>query len=86
MTHLRITVDPAIMVGKPVIKGTRIPVENILRKLGAGWGIPDILDAYPNLTAEDVYASVAYAADSDSGGSEGQLRQYNQGGLRGLET
>ena len=63
MTHLRITVDPAIMVGKPVIKGTRIPVENILRKLGAGWGIPDILDAYPNLTAEDVYASVAYAAD-----------------------
>ena len=63
MTHLRITVNPAIMVGKPVIKGTRIPVETILRKLAAGWAIPEIRDAYPNLTPEDIYAAVAYAAD-----------------------
>ncbi len=63
MTHLRITVNPEIMVGKPVIKGTRIPVETILRKLAAGWDIPEIRDAYPNLTPEDIYAAVAYAAD-----------------------
>jgi uncharacterized protein (DUF433 family) len=63
MTHARITVDPAVMAGKPVIRGTRVPVEAILRKLGAGWPIADILDAYPHLTPEDVYAAAAYAAD-----------------------
>ena len=63
MTHPRITVDPAILVGKPIIQGTRVPVEGVLRKLGAGWSITDILDAYPHLTAEDVYAAAAYAAD-----------------------
>jgi len=61
MTHSRITVDPAILVGKPIIKGTRVPVAEILGKFGAGWSITDILDAYPRLTAEDVYAAFAYA-------------------------
>ena len=63
MMHPRITVDPAIMVGKPIIKGTRVPVEMVLRKLGAGWSIADIRDAYPHFTADDVYAAAAYAAD-----------------------
>jgi uncharacterized protein (DUF433 family) len=62
--HERITVDPRVMVGKPVIKGTRVTVESILRKLGAGWAVAEILDAHPHLKSEDVYAAAAYAADT----------------------
>lgn len=60
----RITIDPAVMLGKPVIRGTRIPVELILRKLaeGADWG--DLLEAYPDLNREDIQAAIAYAADA----------------------
>jgi len=60
--HERITVDPRIMVGKPVIKGTRVTVESILRKLAAGWTMETILDAHPHLTSEDIYAALDYAA------------------------
>jgi uncharacterized protein (DUF433 family) len=60
----RIEVNPAIMQGKPVIKGTRIPVELLLRKLGEGATEHDLLDAYPNLRAEDLRAAMAYAADT----------------------
>jgi uncharacterized protein (DUF433 family) len=60
----RIVVDPKIMQGKPVIKGTRIPVELILRKLGEGATERDLLDAYPNLTAADLRAAMTYAADA----------------------
>jgi len=63
MKHERITFDPKIMVGKPVIKGTRVPVEQILRELASGMTIPEITDAHPRLTPDDVYAAVAYAAD-----------------------
>lgn len=62
--HERITVDPRIMVGKPVIKGTRVTVESILRKLAAGWTMETILDAHPHLKPEDVLAAVDYAADT----------------------
>ncbi len=62
--HERITVDPRIMVGKPVIKGTRIPVEQILRELAGGMTFDDIMDAHPRLTSEDIYAAIAYAADT----------------------
>jgi uncharacterized protein (DUF433 family) len=62
--HERITVDPRVMVGKPVIKGTRITVESLLRKIAAGWGMEEILEAHPHLKAEDVYAAAAYAADT----------------------
>jgi uncharacterized protein (DUF433 family) len=51
------------MVGKPVIRGTRIPVELILRKLGEGATEEILLDAYPHLTGEDIRAAIAYAAD-----------------------
>lgn len=61
--HERITVDPRVMVGKPIIKGTRITVESILRKIGAQMSIDEILDAHPHLSAEDIYAAVRYAAD-----------------------
>ena len=60
----RIEVNPKKMLGKPVIRGTRIPVELILRKLSQGAGKADLLDAYPRLTAEDIKAAIGYAADT----------------------
>jgi uncharacterized protein (DUF433 family) len=63
MVYARIHADPAIMMGKPCIKGTRITVELILRKLGAGRSHADLLEAYPKLTEEDLRAALAFAAD-----------------------
>jgi uncharacterized protein (DUF433 family) len=60
----RIEINPAVMQGKPVIKGTRIPVELVLRKLGEGATESDLLDAYPDLTASDIRAAMTYAADA----------------------
>ncbi len=60
----RIEVNPKIMLGKPVIRGTRIPVELILRKLSAGASNADLLDAYPRLTRADIKAALSYAADT----------------------
>jgi uncharacterized protein (DUF433 family) len=57
----RIECDQAICSGKPVIKGTRIMVRNIIGMLAGGSGYPDILAAYPELTEEDVTAAVDYA-------------------------
>jgi uncharacterized protein (DUF433 family) len=59
----RIESNPDIMLGKPVIKGTRITLEFILRKLSEGLSIDEILLAYPNLTKDDVMASLSYSAD-----------------------
>jgi uncharacterized protein (DUF433 family) len=59
----RIETDPNVMLGKPVIRGTRIPVELILRKLSEGASEADLLDAYPRLIKEDIQACLAYAAD-----------------------
>ena len=58
----RIEVNPAVMLGKPVIKGTRVPIELILRKLSEGATEADLLDAYPRLTKVDIQAALAYAA------------------------
>ena len=63
MLHLRIERDPDIMFGKPVIKGTRITVELILRKLSADKTFAEIVAAHPHLTIEDLYAATAFAAD-----------------------
>jgi uncharacterized protein (DUF433 family) len=60
----RIEINSSVMLGKPVIRGTRIPVELLLRKLSEGATIEDLLDAYPRLTADDVRAALAYAADT----------------------
>ena len=60
----RIEVNPKVMLGKPVIRGTRITVELILRKLGEGATQADLLDAYPGLTLEDIQAAMIYAADT----------------------
>jgi len=58
----RIVSDSTIMLGKPVIKGTRIPVYLILELLSAGYSFKRIVKAYPSLTEEDVKAAVDYAA------------------------
>ncbi len=63
MTHERIEMNPEIMGGKPVIRGTRVPVEFILRKLGAGMAVEAILADHPRLTPDDVRAAQAFAAD-----------------------
>lgn len=63
MAHDRITQDPAIMGGKPVIKGTRITVEHILRECAAGVSVEDYVDQHSHITVEDVRAALAYAAD-----------------------
>jgi uncharacterized protein (DUF433 family) len=64
MIEGQIEIDPNVMIGKPVIRGTRITVELILRKLGEGATEADLLDAYPRLTHEDIQAAMRYAADT----------------------
>ena len=60
----RIEIDPKVMMGKPVIRGTRITVELVLRKLSEGASERELLDAYPRLTREDIKAAIRYAADT----------------------
>ena len=60
----RIEINPEVMLGKPVIRGTRIAVELILRKLSEGATETELLDAYPRLTKQDIQAALAYAASS----------------------
>lgn len=62
-----IEVNPKIMMGKPVIKGTRITVEIILEKLSYGMTFSDILLAYPSLSEEKIKAALAFAAESLKG-------------------
>jgi uncharacterized protein (DUF433 family) len=63
MAHTRIEMNPEIMGGKPVIRGTRIPVELVLRKLGAGLTTEEIIADHPRLMVEDIRAAQAFAAD-----------------------
>lgn len=63
MVHNRIEINPEIMFGKPVITGTRITVESILRKLAGGMTVQEIRVDHPHLTQEDIYATAAFAAD-----------------------
>jgi uncharacterized protein (DUF433 family) len=58
-----ITLDPRILVGKPVVKGTRISVELVIDLLAAGWTQQQLLDSYPTLQADDVRACLAYASE-----------------------
>jgi uncharacterized protein (DUF433 family) len=63
MAHERIEINPEIMGGKPVVRGTRIPVETVLRKLGAGMTVEAILADHPRLTRDDILAAQLFAAD-----------------------
>ena len=59
-----ISTNPKVMLGKPVIKGTRIPVDLILEKLALGESIEQLLKAYPNITKESIYACLYFASES----------------------
>ncbi len=59
----RIIVDPEIMAGKPIIRGTRIPVDLIIRLLGQGMTMEQILEDYPHLSREDIQAALLYGAE-----------------------
>ena len=60
----RIEINPRVMLGKPVIRGTRIPVELILRKLSEGASEADLLEGHPSLKREDIQAAMRFAADT----------------------
>ncbi|MSV35647.1 MAG: DUF433 domain-containing protein [Bryobacterales bacterium] len=59
----RISIDPKVLVGKPAVKGTRIAVELVVELLAKGWTQEQILESYPNLTAGDIRACLAYASE-----------------------
>jgi uncharacterized protein (DUF433 family) len=61
----RITIDPHVRSGKPCIRGTRITVGDIFDYLGGGMSIGEVLDDFPDLTAEDIQACFSFAADWD---------------------
>lgn len=61
--HPRVTTIPGVMGGKPCVKGTRLPVEHILKYLGAGDSIEEVLESYPFITRDDVLAALVFAAD-----------------------
>ena len=63
-TRPRIVSDPAVMMGKPVVAGTRITVEHILEELAAGSSVEDLLEAHPRLTRAAVLAALAFAAQA----------------------
>jgi uncharacterized protein (DUF433 family) len=60
----RIEINPKVMMGKPVIRGTRLTVELILRKLSEGASERELLEAYPRLSREDIQAAIRFAADT----------------------
>ena len=66
----KIEINPKVMLGKPVIKGTRITVELILEELSAGKTTDDLLNAHPRLTREAILAALAFAADALKGERE----------------
>jgi uncharacterized protein (DUF433 family) len=61
----RITIDPLIRSGKACIKGTRIAVADVLDYLGGGMTVPELLDDFPDLTAEDIQACLSFAANRE---------------------
>jgi uncharacterized protein (DUF433 family) len=63
-THSRITLDPQVLTGKPVIRDTRLSVEFVIGLMAEGWTEADILGNYPGITHEDIIACLAYARDT----------------------
>jgi len=61
----RIAIDPLIRSGKPCVRGTRIAVADVLDYLGGGMTVTEVLDDFPDLTAEDIQACLSFAADRD---------------------
>ncbi|MGH6872471.1 MAG: DUF433 domain-containing protein [Rhizomicrobium sp.] len=63
MKHMRIEVNPDVMMGKPVVKGTRLTVDLIMREIEGGMSDAEILEAHPRLTVEDIDAARQFAAE-----------------------
>jgi len=63
-THTRITLQPEVLAGKPVIRGTRLSVEFVIGLMADGWTETDILNGYPGITHDDIIACLAYARDT----------------------
>lgn len=63
MAHKRISIDPKVMGGKPVIAGTRVTVEQIVRECARGLAPAEVADQYPRLKVDDVLAALVFAAD-----------------------
>jgi uncharacterized protein (DUF433 family) len=61
--HNRIEVNPDVMLGKPVVRGTRLTVQHIMDQIHAGLSVSEILDAHPRLTADDIEAVRTFAAE-----------------------
>ena len=64
MEHPRIALDPAVLAGKPVIRGTRLSVEFMIGLMADGWSEADIVANYPGITHHDIVACLAYARDA----------------------
>jgi uncharacterized protein (DUF433 family) len=62
--HPRIALDPEVLAGKPVIRGTRLSVEFVIGLMADGWTEADILHSYPGITHDDIIACLAYARDT----------------------
>lgn len=77
MEKNRIVLNPKIMAGKPTIKGTRIPVDLIVRLVAQGATVDEILENYPNLTKEDIRAALQYAAKLAAGEVFFPIREEN---------
>lgn len=60
----RITIDPSVLAGKPIIRGTRMAVEFVVELLSEGWGFDEITQNYPPLKREDIMAALHYASES----------------------
>ena len=65
-TSDRIVIEPGILAGKPIVRGTRLSVEFVVGLLGDGWSEADVLRNYPNLTHDDVAGCLRYAAETGS--------------------
>jgi len=59
----RITLDPSVLAGKPIVKGTRISVELVIELLGKGWTVEQVLEEYDHLGRDDIQACLSYASD-----------------------
>jgi uncharacterized protein (DUF433 family) len=62
--HPRITLDPTVLAGKPVVRGTRLSVEFVIGLMAEGWSEADILTNYPGIVHDDIMACLAYARDT----------------------
>ena len=58
-----VVVDPKVLVGKPIIRGTRISVELLMDRLADGWSMEQILESYPRVTRDDVLAAIAFVTE-----------------------